>query len=589
MSRTGARSSRVPGAQHGRSFEQTIERTDMNDATNPTACPNLHRLHAALEQLDHLHRPRYRRLWAYYANPMRLSCALGESTSQRPYRQAQEWGLPARITGCIAGSEPFSEHERTSTARKEVVIENDICWRVDTMVDYLFGRPLVISSSAPDPRRRAVIGKLLRLVVAQNGGIRFLQQMALIGAVYGFVDVVVKLAGTDGARPCCAAQSSCSTASLGEAPKANERSSRDAEQSSGTQDGGQAPAPDSKPQMEGGAASMNDDPRIAGDLEDPQDALLQRVARMIRLEIVEPARALPLLSSVDWRVVEAYGQAWEIEEGSGFGGQGSVKSGWWGRLRSYLNGENRRSSTQRIVEIITPDRWMRFQDDKPVASGANSLGEIPLVHIQNSAAALAYSGASDVEPLIPLQDELNTRLSDRAQRITLQSFKMYLGKGIEAFVEQPIGPGRMWMTDNEKASIEEFGGDAGCPSEEAHIADIREALDKSSGVTPIAAGAIKNRIGRLTSAAALRVTLLALLSKTDKKRALYGAGIERMCELALKWLDVAGIFATAPQERGVELSWPSPLPENDLEKLEEAEAKLRIGVDRQVVLRELGY
>jgi hypothetical protein len=108
-------------------------------------------------------------------------------------------------------------------------------------------------------------------------------------------------------------------------------------------------------------------------------------------------------------------------------------------------------------------------------------------------------------------------------------------------------------------------------------------------VTPIAAGAIKNRIGRLTSAAALRVTLLALLSKTDKKRTLYGAGIERMCELALKWLDTAGVFATAPQERRVELSWPSPLPENEMEKLTEAEAKVRLGVDRAVVLRELGY
>src|SRR6185503_18018324 len=76
---------------------------------------------------------------------------------------------------------------------------------------------------------------------------------------------------------------------------------------------------------------------------------------------------------------------------------------------------------------------------------------------------------------------------------------MYLGKGVENFNEQPVAPGRMWMTDNEQAEIIEFGGDASCPSEETHIADIREALDKSSGVTPIAAGAIKNRIGLLFS------------------------------------------------------------------------------------------
>jgi hypothetical protein len=321
---------------------------------------------------------------------------------------------------------------------------------------------------------------------------------------------------------------------------------------------------------------------------------VQRVARMIRLEIVEPARALPLLACEDYRVVEAYGQVWE-KEGSGFRAQGSGDAGWWDRLRAYLGAPESRvlprssnPSTQ-VVELITPDAWARLEDGRPVAGGRNSLGEVPLVHIQNSAAAFEYAGGSDVEPLIPLQDELNTRLSDRAHRITLQSFKMYLGRGIEGFNEQPVAPGRMWTTDNEQAGVQEFGGDASCPSEDAHIADLREALDKASGVTPIAAGAIKNRIGRLTSAAALRVTLLALLSKTDKKRTLYGAGIERICELALKWLDVAGVFPNAPEERRVELNWPSPLPENEMEKLDEAEAKLRIGVERAVVLRELGY
>ena len=242
-----------------------------------------------------------------------------------------------------------------------------------------------------------------------------------------------------------------------------------------------------------------------------------------------------------------------------------------------------------MVELITPSRWIRVRNERVIAAGVNSLGRIPLVHVQNTAVPLEYAGGSDVEPLIPLQDELNTRLSDRASRITLQSFKMYLGKGIENFDSMPVAPGRMWTSDNEQADVIEFGGDASCPSEEAHISDVREALDKTSGVTPIAAGAIKGRIGRLTSAAALRVTLQALLAKTEKKRTTYGAAIEQMCELSLAWLDRAGLFRTSVQERGVELNWGSPLPENEIEKLQEAEVKARLGVPREVVLRELGY
>src|SRR5690606_40459351 len=182
-----------------------------------------------------------------------------------------------------------------------------------------------------------------------------------------------------------------------------------------------------------------------------------------------------------------------------------------------------------------------------------------------------------------------TRLSDRASRITMQSFKMYLAKGIENFLSMPISPGRMWTTENEQAQIIEFGGDAAAPSEDAHIADIREALDKTSGVTPIAAGAIKGRIGRLTSAAALRITLLSLLAKNDRKRTTYGQAIGRLCELALAWLNAMGRFSTRPEERAIVVHWPSPLPENVQEKLQEAEMKSRLGIPREIILRELGY
>ncbi len=553
-------------------------RTDGNVATTTTI--DLERLRIGLDRLIRLERPRLRRLWAYFKNPMRV-CGMsdgGPAGSERPYRQAQEWGLPPRITGVCSGHEPFANSAEASLSRKEVVIENDIGWRIDTMVDYLFGKPLVVSSAAPDPARRDRIGRLLRMILANSGGIGFLQQLALFGSVYGYVDVLVKaVACTD---TTASRADGCGTGALGEAPVSqasaaggeNHKSSPDGERTSEARAAGAGPAPQTElPASAGGgsAAPGIDDHQVRNTGADTgEDALLQRVARMIRLEIVEPARALPLLSCEDYRIVEAYGQVWEREKGSGVKVQGSgLKSTWWDRFRGMLNGElgaplrvaAKRGEVQ-VVELISADGWTRFEDGKVVASGRNSLGELPLVHIQNSVAAFEYAGASDVEPLIPLQDELklNTRLSDRAHRITLQSFKMYLGKGVDGFTEQPVSPGRMWMTDNEKAQIQEFGGDASCPSEETHISDLREALDKCSGVTPIAAGAIKNRIGRLTSAAALRVTLLALLSKTDKKRTLYGAGIERMCELALKWLDAAGVFATSPEERRVELNWPSP-------------------------------
>jgi hypothetical protein len=217
---------------------------------------------------------------------------------------------------------------------------------------------------------------------------------------------------------------------------------------------------------------------------------LARLARMVRLEVVEPARVLPFVSPANWREVTAYGQCYEIAKDAGRGGEGASERpgswAWMDRLRrltarnplARCGGSNDQTT---VVELITPTRWARYEDGKIVRSGANSLGRIPLVHIQNTAMPFQYPGGSDVEPLIPLQDELNTRLSDRANRITLQSFKMYLGKGIENFTSMPVAPGRMWMSDNEQADVIEFGGDASCPSEESHISEIREALDRRAG------------------------------------------------------------------------------------------------------------
>ena len=547
-------------------------------------CPTFEELTERVETLLTVSRQRYQRLWAYYRNPMRCAAEGGE----RPYRQAQEWGLPTRITGYRSGADVNGALPVEHVTRKEVVIENDIAWRVETMIDFLFGKPIVIDSAAPDPSRRAAISELLRLILAHNGGILFLQQLALLGSVYGFVDVLVKLVDPGDAP---ALPGACNPRDLGHPPACDDDDDAEANDAEPTS---AAPAPpEETPATPPLDATPSDTP--AADTS-PHAAQLARLAGMVRLEVVEPARALPFLSSDDYRVVDAYAQVSELTSCAPGTTPAPPKRNWTDRLRrafSHLAAVRSTAGsspdTAITIDLITPSTWTRYENAKLIAQGTNSLGAVPLVHIQNTAVPFEYSGSSDVEPLIPLQDELNTRLSDRAHRITMQSFKMYLGKGIEGFTNLPVSPGRMWMTDNDAASVIEFGGDAASPSEDAHLSDLREALDKTSGVSPIAAGAIKGRIGRLTSAAALRVTMQALLAKTDKKRTTYGAAIARMCELALAWLDVAGLFRTTPEERRVEINWPSPLPENELEKLQEAEAKVRLGVPGEVVLRELGY
>lgn len=461
-------------------------------------------------------RPRLERLWAYYRNPLEVDPSASSGPGR--FRAAQEEGLPARLTQAPLGGQ----------GARERVVENDIGWRVHTLVEFMFGKPVVIQSLAADREQAQRIERFLRAVIEANGGVSFYQDLALLGAVYGFVDVLVNVDAADGSR-------------------------------------------------------------LASGLD------LEQAAQRVVLEVVEAPRAITVLDVQDYRRLEAYilhvrQQTHELEP-----------EGFLARVRERVLGRAAASARRRRLiertQVWTAQSYARFErfpdvlhrPRRLVESGVNRLGRIPLVHIQNLPQPFFYEGLSEVEPLIPLQNELNTRLSDRANRVTFQSFKMYLGKGIEQFTERPIGPGQMWATDNPEASIQEFGGDAHNPSEEAHINEIREAMDKTSGVTPVSAGVLRGKVGNLTSENALRIVLMGLLAKTEKKRVTYGAGIERLCELVLHAADVYGWLPNRPQDRRVRVEWPNPLPDSETQRLRNAEIKLRLGVPKRRVLSELGY
>ncbi len=276
--------------------------------------PTVEEMAERVEELLTVGRQRYQRLWAYYRNPMRPAGTLlsasssGDAHSDRPYRQAQEWGLPPRITGYRSGGDVNGAIPVDHVTRKEVVIENDIGWRVETMIDYLFGKPIVIDSAAPDPQRREIISELLRLILAHNGGILFLQQLAMLGSVYGFVDVLVKLDST--ARPLPGA---CAPRDLGQPPACESADGSDNVSRS-------TPAPHSAEPHDAASAPHEELPpppadeltRTPAASDAPSHAAqLARLAAMVRLEVVEPARALPFLSSADYRMVEAYAQCLE--------------------------------------------------------------------------------------------------------------------------------------------------------------------------------------------------------------------------------------------------------------------------------------
>lgn len=457
--------------------------------------------------------PQLQKLWAYFRNapePAVAAGPLGPATAERRTRLAQERGLPARLTG--AADPRIDDRQRT---RREVVIENDIAWRVQAMVDFMFGKPLRIVSTAGDAPTRRKVEALLDAAWEASGGIALLQDMALLGHVYGYVDLLVRL---------------------------------------------DEPALQLAGRIAQGDADEND---------------LIEIAHHVRIELIEPTRGIPIPSGEDYRRLAGYVVCVERPAAGG--------------RRRF--GRSARPSSTEITEIFTPGRRRLLRDGRQIDAEEPTLlgGELPIVHVQNLSQPFRYEGIGEVEPLIPLQDELNTRLSDRASRVTMQTFKMFLARGIDGFEQIAVGPGQIWSTDNPDASIETFGGDADSPSETAHIGEIREALDKISGVPPVASGVVRAKIGNLSSANALRVTLMGLISRTARKRVTYGRGIEQVCALILNAVDAAGVLRLDAADRGTRLAWPDPLPSDLRDEVAAARAKAELGVPTEQVLADLGY
>ena len=398
----------------------------------------------------------------------------------------------------------------------------------------------------------------LKFVFEANGGIGFFQDLALIGSVYGYVDVVVRLGDGNFGR------------------------------------GSSAPVKNGRGQCQGGRGAVPLSEVAASSRGYASAAQSERelleAAKGCVLEIVEPTKAVPVLSEEDYRRLDAYMLNYQqdlnaVEEES-----------VWRRVGRQLAGRPRGSERRARVErtqVWTPEEWLEFEGlpgERLIGRELNVLGRVPVVHIQNLTQPFFYEGLSEVEPLIPLQDELNTRLSDRANRVTFQSFKMYLGKGIDEVrgaasrAGADVGDGQPGGDDSgvRRGRGQPVGRGAHQRDPRCHGQDQRGYADR---------GGAAARQGGQPDQRKRPADCAAGLAREDgeRKRVNYGAGIERLCELVLHAADVLGVLENRPEERTVRIDWPSPLPENEGERLRDAKLKLELGVPAAQVLTELGY
>ena len=210
-----------------------------------------------------------------------------------------------------------------------------------------------------------------------------------------------------------------------------------------------------------------------------------------------------------------------------------------------------------IVETWTPSELVIVAGDKELFRGANVYGFIPFVHIPNARPANQFWGVSDLKDLIPLNRELNERMSDMADIIRFHADPPVVFKGITEHTSLAVGPGTVWdVPEGAEVSLLEWRGQQ--PAVHLHLERVLRALHDVAETPKTAFG----DAGRIQSGVALETELQSLIQKTLRKRAWWNAGLRRRNALALRMAELMGLGSFVPYRSKV--IW-APLLPADLE------------------------
>lgn len=202
--------------------------------------------------------------------------------------------------------------------------------------------------------------------------------------------------------------------------------------------------------------------------------------------------------------------------------------------------------------VVYRQRWTReyFQEwegDELVNEGPNPYGEIPIVHIRNLICMTSNFGVSDIEDVIPVNKEINFKMSDNSEIIDYHSAPVTLVFGAKVG-QLERGANKIWGNLPKDARVENLQLSGDLSASVTHIKELKTSMFEIGGMPTHALGgevAISN-----TSGVALQIQNMPLIEKTGWKRITYGNGIRKACRLILLVGFKHGLIEIPTQIRG---------------------------------------
>jgi len=260
-----------------------------------------------------------------------------------------------------------------------------------------------------------------------------------------------------------------------------------------------------------------------------------------------------------------------------------------------------------FTEILTDDVIEQYINDELIDQYPNPIGQVPVVHIPNTTISSSPWGQSDIWDIIPLNRELNEKMTEVSDIINYHAAPVTIITGAKAS-QLERGPKKVWAGLPKEASVfnlESRGEMAGALE---YINFIKRAMHEITGVPETALGQFQPVSN--TSGVALAIQYQPLMNRYMMKRIHFSKGLEKVNELIIKTAVVFQpellvfnpLTSEAPEKDQLtqldpadpltyqtECHWPEPLPVDVLIKLNEVQAKMAVGLEsKRGALRLLG-
>ena len=231
---------------------------------------------------------------------------------------------------------------------------------------------------------------------------------------------------------------------------------------------------------------------------------------------------------------------------------------------------------------VTPDTWTTWTDAKQTAKSKNIFGKLNVVHIPNFIRPKSSFGLSDIEDVIPLNEEYNLVSNSVRKIVKYQGEPTTLIFGARASTLER-GANKVWSNLPTDARVENLELKTDLKAVRDYLNELKANIQFLSDTPKVVFDSSELSVSN-TSGLAMQMMFLPLISKTERRRVAHRKGIQEINRLIFQahrdvlgenWVELSDDPKTAEVTN---VEYTSLLPKDEQMELDIALKKVAAGV-----------